>query len=73
MYKEVSDLGEVPTDEAYKSEVPSIGRTPGKSFQKHKKADIDTLRGAFLEDRFDARDAMLKVRQLRASSTTEMS
>ena len=69
VYREVGELGEVGTDESYKSEVASVGRTPGTSFQKHKNPEIDALRGAFLEDRFNAKDAVLKVRQLRASSS----
>lgn len=69
VYKEVSELGDVTTTPDYKSEIASIGRTPGKSFQKHSNPEIDGLRSAFMEDTFNSKDAVLKVRQLRASSS----
>lgn len=68
VYREMANLGEVLTDGDYKSAIGGIGRTPGTSFQKHKNPDVDSLRSAFLEDRFDAKDAVLKIRQLRQSS-----
>jgi hypothetical protein len=66
VYQEVSKLGDVPTSEAFRAEISSVGRTPGKSFQKDINKSVEELKSAYIdESRFSAADAVLKVRELR--------
>jgi hypothetical protein len=70
IYKEVGKLGEITTDDAYKNAINGIGRTPGKSFPKVSSPDIERLREQYRhEESFEASDAVLEVRRLRAAST----
>lgn len=70
VYKEVSKLGEITTDDAYKKAVNGVGRTPGKSFSKVSSPDIERLRDQYRdEESFNSSDAVLEVRRLRAAST----
>lgn len=65
VYKKVGELGSVVTDDAYIGDIVQIGRAPGKSFSKVKNPDIESLREQYLEQRFDAKDAVLQIRKLR--------
>lgn len=67
VYAEVGQkLGEVPTDAAFKSDIEAVGRTPGTSFKKDVSPAVEELKKAYVdESRFNAADAVLKVRQLR--------
>jgi hypothetical protein len=65
VYRQVGELGTVLTDENYLQDVVQIGRAPGKSFSKVKNPDIESLRDQYLEQRFDAKDAVLQIRKLR--------
>lgn len=66
VYQEVSKLGDVPTSDAFRAEIASVGRTPGKSFQKDINKSVEELKAAYMdESRFSAADAVLKVRELR--------
>lgn len=70
VYKAISKLGEITTDDAYKKAINGIGRTPGKSFSKVGSPDIERLREQYRdEESFDSADAVLEVRRLRAAST----
>lgn len=69
VYTEVgAKLGEVPTDATYAAEVQAIGRTPGSSFQKARNSEIDALKDAYSESKFNAADAVLETRALRAAA-----
>jgi hypothetical protein len=69
VYKEMGELGDVPTDPQYSADIQAIGRTPGNSFANAKNPDIDKLRDAYDEQRFNAKDGVLKIRELRASAS----
>ena len=69
VYKEMQGLGDIATDAKYKADIESIGRTPGTSFEKAVNPDLQKLRDAYDEMRFDSKDAVLKIRELRAAST----
>jgi hypothetical protein len=72
VYQEMGELGEIATDPAYAKEIASIGRTPGTSFSKAVNPDLEKLRDAYTESRFNAKDAVLKIRELRAAATKNM-
>lgn len=65
VYKEVGELGMVNVDDAYVNDIANLGRAPGKSFSKVKNPDIESLREQYLEQAFDAQDAVLQIRKLR--------
>lgn len=66
VYQQVSKLGEVPVGDEFRAEIAAIGRTPGKSFQKDINKSVEELKSAYVdEQKFDAADAVLKVRELR--------
>lgn len=67
VYAEVGQkLGEVKTDATFKSDIESIGRTPGTSFKDDVSPAVENLKKAYVdESRFNASDAVQKVRQLR--------
>jgi hypothetical protein len=69
VYKEMAGLGDMETDAKYKADIAAIGRTPGTSFPKAVNPDLEKLRDTYDEMRFDAKDAVLKVRELRSSAT----
>lgn len=65
VYDEVSQLGQIPTDAAYRG-VVSGSRAPGvASFPKAADARIAGLREAYSVPSFDAGDAIAKIRELR--------
>jgi hypothetical protein len=68
VYKEMQSLGDVATDPKYSKDIQSIGRTPGNSFANAKNPDIEKLRTDYDEQRFDSKDGVLKIRELRASA-----
>jgi len=68
VYKEVGALGGIDTDDVYHKAIESVGRTPGTSFKKVSSPDIDKLRDQYAEAHFEAADAVLEVRRLRAAS-----
>jgi len=69
VYAEVGNkLGEVPTDATYAAEVQSIGRNPGTSFKKATNGEVEALKQSYIEDRFNAADAVLETRTLRAAA-----
>ena len=67
-YKEVSQIGEIITDEKYKNSLQKIGRTPGKSFSKVNNPDIELLRDQYSEPNFHSADAVLQIKTLRNAS-----
>ena len=69
VYKEMQGLGDIPTDQQYASEIKGIGRTPGKSFPKATNPDLEKLRTDYAEPNFDAKDGVLKIRELRAAAS----
>lgn len=69
VYDEMQKLGDMETDAQYKQDIASIGRVPGNSFSKDVNPDLEKLRDAYDEMRFDSKDAVLKVRELRAKAT----
>jgi hypothetical protein len=70
VYEEMGQLGDITTDGQYHRDIGSVGRAPGKSFKKAEGAnsDVERLREDYAEDSFDSKDAVLKIRQLRADS-----
>ena len=66
VYKEMGELGDMETDAQYKADLAKIGRNPGTSFSKAVNPDLEKMRDTYDEPRFDAKDAVLKVRELRA-------
>lgn len=69
VYSEVGQkLGEVATDDTFLSDIASVGRTPGTSFKNAKNAEIEKLKDSYLEERFNATDAVLETRKLRAAA-----
>jgi hypothetical protein len=69
VYQEIGNLGPIATGEEYKAEIAGVGRSPGKSFPGDVNPDIQKLRESYAVDNFDSKDAVLKVRQLRAASS----
>jgi ribosomal protein L29 len=61
-------LGEVPTDKQFLTDVESVGRTPGTSFKNAVNPEIENLKTAYAEERFNAADAVLETRKLRAAA-----
>ena len=68
-YKEAAGLGDIEASPAYVPKVQSAGRTPGTSFQKGgEDPDIARLKEKYADPKFNAKDAVLHVRQLRADA-----
>jgi hypothetical protein len=61
-------LGEVTTDEKFLTDVQSVGRTPGTSFKNAVNPEIEDLKTAYAEPRFNAADAVLETRKLRSAA-----
>lgn len=69
VYAQVSKLGRIPTDNAFRAELNTIGRTPGNSFPGAVDPDIQGLRDIYNVPHFDAGDAVLQIRNLRKNAT----
>jgi hypothetical protein len=66
VYKEMEEIGEIPSDAQYSADIEKIGRTPGKTYGKDTNPDVERLRKAYAVPVHDSRDAVLKVRELRS-------
>lgn len=69
VYDKVSQLGSIPTDKAYFTDLNEVGRTPGNSFPGASDPDIAKLKETYAVPHFDAGDAVLQIRNLRRNAT----
>ncbi len=73
IYNEVGKLGEIPVDDQFRQQIGAISNPGAGSFAFDTPADIAKLKEGYGSlDKFDAGDAVQKVRQLRRDATSNI-